>query len=63
MSSYVTYPLIEILSEDEEEVNPLVKEDEEMIEERLRTLGCLDWGYKMPKLPDGSLTTNLCPNH
>lgn len=42
VSSYVTYVLMEILSEDEEEANPFTKEDEEMIKEGLKTLGYLD---------------------
>ncbi len=41
ISSYVTYVLRELLTEDEEE-NKLTKEDEEKIKERLRALGYLD---------------------
>jgi Arc/MetJ-type ribon-helix-helix transcriptional regulator len=42
VSSYVTYVLREIVSEEEEEVEPFSKEDEERVKERLRALGYLD---------------------
>ena len=42
VSSYVTYVLEEILSEDKEEEPAFSKEDEERVKERLRALGYLD---------------------
>lgn len=42
VSSYVTYVLMEIVTEDEEEANPFTKEEEEMVKEGLKTLGYLD---------------------
>lgn len=42
VSSYVTYVLREIVSEEEEEAEPFSKEDEERVKERLRALGYLD---------------------
>jgi Arc/MetJ-type ribon-helix-helix transcriptional regulator len=42
VSSYVTYVLREILSEEEEEAEPFTKEDEERVKERLKALGYLD---------------------
>jgi len=42
VSSYVSYVLKEILSEDEEEDVVFSKEDEERVKERLRALGYLD---------------------
>ena len=41
VSSYVTYVLREVLSEDEEE-DVFTEEDEEKVKERLRSLGYLD---------------------
>ena len=42
VSSYVTYVLREVVSEEEEEGEPFTKEDEERVKERLRALGYLD---------------------
>lgn len=43
VSSYVTYVLREVVSEEEEEKGePFSKEDEERVKERLRALGYLD---------------------
>ena len=42
VSSYVTYVLREIISEEEEEAEPFTKEDEERVKDRLRVLGYLD---------------------
>jgi len=42
VSSYVTYVLREVVSEEEEEAEPFSKEDEERVKERLRALGYLD---------------------
>jgi Arc/MetJ-type ribon-helix-helix transcriptional regulator len=42
VSSYVTYVLREIVSEEEEEAEPFSKEDEERVKERLKALGYLD---------------------
>jgi len=42
VSSYVSYVLQEILSEDDEEEVVFSKEDEERVKERLRALGYLD---------------------
>ena len=42
VSSYVTYVLREVVSEEEEEAEPFTKEDEERVKERLRALGYLD---------------------
>ena len=42
VSSYVTYVLREIVSEEEEEAEAFSKEDEERVKERLRALGYLD---------------------
>ena len=42
VSSYVSYVLEEILSDDEEEEPVFSKEDEERVKERLRALGYLD---------------------
>ncbi len=41
VSSYVTYVLREVLSEDEEDED-FTEEDEEKVKERLRSLGYLD---------------------
>ena len=41
VSSYVTYVLREVVSEEEEE-EPFSKEDEERVKDRLRALGYLD---------------------
>jgi len=41
VSSYVTYVLREIVSEEEEEEDPFTEEDEERVKERLRALGYL----------------------
>jgi Arc/MetJ-type ribon-helix-helix transcriptional regulator len=42
VSSYVTYVLREVVSEEEDEGEPFTKEDEERVKERLRALGYLD---------------------
>jgi|Deesub1362B_J571_1020462.scaffolds.fasta_scaffold00344_27 Arc/MetJ-type ribon-helix-helix transcriptional regulator len=42
VSSYVTYVLKEVLSEEEEEKEVFTKEDEEKIKARLRALGYID---------------------
>lgn len=42
VSSYVTYVLREIVSEEEEGAEAFSKEDEERVKERLRALGYLD---------------------
>jgi len=42
VSSYVTYVLREVVSEDEGEAEPFTKEDEKRVKERLRALGYLD---------------------
>ena len=43
VSSYVTYVLREIISEDiEEEKDPFTTEDEDRVKQRLRALGYLD---------------------
>jgi Arc/MetJ-type ribon-helix-helix transcriptional regulator len=42
VSSYVTYVLREVLSEEEEEEITFTKEDEEKIKARLRALGYID---------------------
>ena len=43
LSSYVTYVLIEVISNiDEEEEEAFTKEDEEKVKQRLRALGYLD---------------------
>lgn len=42
VSSYVTYVLREVVSEEEEETEPFTKEDEERVKDRLRALGYLD---------------------
>ncbi len=42
VSSYVTYVLREVVSEEEEEAEPFTKEDEERVKQRLRALGYLD---------------------
>jgi len=42
VSSYVTYVLREVVSEEEEEGEAFTKEDEERVKERLRALGYLD---------------------
>lgn len=42
VSSYVTYVLREIVSEEEDEAEPFTKEDEERVKERLKALGYLD---------------------
>ena len=42
VSSYVTYVLREVVSEEEEEAEPFTKEDEERVKDRLRALGYLD---------------------
>ncbi len=42
VSSYVTYVLREIVTEEPEEEEPFSKEDEERIKDRLRALGYLD---------------------
>ncbi|MEE9398837.1 MAG: hypothetical protein V3V23_01040 [Dehalococcoidales bacterium] len=39
VSSYVTYVLREVVSEEEEEAEPFTKEDEERVKEKLRALG------------------------
>lgn len=42
VSSYVTYVLREVVSEEGEEEVPFSKEEEERVKERLRALGYLD---------------------
>jgi len=42
VSSYVTYVLREVVSEEEEEGEPFTKEDEERVKRRLRALGYID---------------------
>lgn len=42
VSSYVTYVLREIVTEDEEEEEPFSEEDKERVKERLRALGYID---------------------
>ncbi len=42
VSSYVTYVLREIVSEEESEAEPFSKGDEERVKDRLRALGYLD---------------------
>ncbi|MBA7656482.1 hypothetical protein ES703_64408 [subsurface metagenome] len=42
VSSYVTYVLREVVSEEEEEAEPFTKEDEERVKQRLRALGYID---------------------
>jgi len=42
VSSYVTYVLREVVSEEEEEAEPFTKEDEERVKARLRALGYID---------------------
>ena len=42
VSSYVTYVLREIISDDESDDEPFSKDDEERIKARLRALGYLD---------------------
>ena len=42
VSSYVTYVLREIISEDEEDTEPFTKEEEETIKTKLRALGYID---------------------
>jgi len=42
VSSYVTYVLREVVSEEEEESGPFTKQDEERVKERLRALGYID---------------------
>ncbi len=42
VSSYVAYVLREVISEEEDELEPFSKEDEERVKDRLRALGYLD---------------------
>lgn len=42
VSSYVTYVLREVISEEEDEAEPFTKADEERVKDRLRALGYLD---------------------
>jgi len=42
VSSYVTYVLREVVSEEEEETEPFTKQDEERVKARLRALGYID---------------------
>lgn len=42
VSSYVTYVLREVVSEEEEESGPFTKQDEERVKTRLRALGYID---------------------
>jgi Arc/MetJ-type ribon-helix-helix transcriptional regulator len=42
VSSYVTYVLREVVTEEREEEQPFSEEDEERIKDRLRALGYLD---------------------
>lgn len=39
VSSYVTYVLREVVSEEEDQAQPFSKEDEERVKQRLRSLG------------------------
>ena len=42
VSSYVTYVLREVISEEEEDDQPFSEEDEQRVKDRLRALGYLD---------------------
>jgi Arc/MetJ-type ribon-helix-helix transcriptional regulator len=42
VSSYVTYVLREVVSEEEEATEPFTKEDEARVKERLKALGYID---------------------
>jgi len=42
VSSYVTYVLREVVSEEEEAAEPFTKEDEARVKERLKALGYID---------------------
>ena len=42
VTSYISYVLEEVLSEDDEEEEVFSKEDEERVKERLKSLGYLD---------------------
>jgi len=42
VSSYVTYVLREVVSEEEEGTEPFTKEDEKRVKDRLRALGYLE---------------------
>ena len=42
VSSYISYVLEEVLSEDDEDEEVFSKEDEERVKERLKSLGYLD---------------------
>jgi Arc/MetJ-type ribon-helix-helix transcriptional regulator len=42
VSSYVTYVLREVVSEEEEGAEPFTKEDEKRVKDRLRALGYLE---------------------
>jgi len=42
VSSYVTYVLREVVSEEGNEAEPFTKEDEKRVKERLRALGYID---------------------
>jgi Arc/MetJ-type ribon-helix-helix transcriptional regulator len=42
VSSYVTYVLREVVSEEEDEAAPFTKEDEKRVKERLKALGYLE---------------------
>ena len=42
VSSYVTYVLREVVSEEEEETEPFTKQDEERVKDRLKALGYMD---------------------
>ena len=43
VSSYVTYVLREVISEEEDDEQPFSEEDEQRVKDRLRALGYLDW--------------------
>ena len=42
VSSYVTYVLREVISEEEDDEQPFSEEDEQRVKDRLRALGYLD---------------------
>ncbi len=42
VSSYVTYVLREVVSEEENEAEPFTKEDEKRVKDRLKALGYLE---------------------
>jgi len=42
VASYVTYVLMEVVSEGEEEASPFTREDEEKVKKELKALGYID---------------------